>query len=113
MAPRCQLCNALYFDNDAEEQVNRCFRAQMNLLFPEQIKTNRLALGLSVPQLGARLGVAAELVSNWEEGLQFQTRAHDNLLRAFFALPDVRAALKAEGTNPAFGCVVGAGARTP
>jgi hypothetical protein len=40
--------------------------------------------------------------------LQFQSRAHDILLSAFFALPELRAALPDEGPNPAFGSVVGA-----
>ncbi len=108
VVPRCQVCGTLYFDNHAEEQVSRAFHAQIHLLLPEQIQANRQALGLSVSQLATRLGVAADLLANWEEGLQFQSRSHDNLLRAFFALPDVRAALGIEGTNPAFGCVVGA-----
>jgi DNA-binding transcriptional regulator YiaG len=107
VVPRCQVCNALYFDNEAEEQVSRAFRAQLHLLLPEQIRANRLALGLGVTQLAARLGVPTELLTNWEEGLQFQTRAHDNLLRAFFAVPDVRAALGANGTDPTFGSLVG------
>ena len=91
VVPRCQECGApLYFDNHAEEQVSRAFRAQLHLLLPQEISANRLALGLTVPQLAARLGVAADLLANWEEGLQFQSRAHDNLLRTFFALPELR-----------------------
>ncbi len=108
VVPRCQECGTLYFDNHAEEQISRAARAQLHLLVPEQIRANRLALGLSVPQLSVRLGLSADQLANWEEGLQFQARAHDNLLRAFFALPEVRSALCAEGTNPAFGSVVGA-----
>ncbi len=108
VVPRCQECGALYFDNHAEEQISRAFRDQVHLLHPEQIRANRQTLGLSVPQLAVRLGVAVDLLANWEEGLQFQSRAHDNLLRAFFALPEVRTALRAEGPNPAFGSVVGA-----
>src|SRR5438105_9394858 len=68
VVPRCQVCSALYFDNDAEEQVNRAFRAQLGLLSPEQIQANRMSLGLSVPQLAARLGVTVDLLANWEEG---------------------------------------------
>lgn len=109
VVPQCQECGALYFDNDANEQVSRALRSQLNLLMPEQIRANRLALGLSVPALASRLGVAADSLANWEEGLQFQSRAHDNLLRAFFAVPEVRSGLCAEGANPAFGAVVEAG----
>jgi DNA-binding transcriptional regulator YiaG len=109
VVPRCQECGTLYLDNHAEEQVSRAFRAQIHLLLPEQIRANRQALGLSESQLADRLGLSAEQLTNWEEGLQFQSRAHDNLLRTFFALPEVRSALCPEGINPAFGAVVGLG----
>lgn len=59
--------------------------------------------------LASRLGLTEELLASGEEGLQFQSRAHDNLLRAFFAVPEVRLGLCAEGANPAFGAVVEAG----
>lgn len=108
LVPRCQECGTLYFDNHAEEQISRAVRALLHLLVPEQIRANRLALSLSVPQLATRLGLSPDQLANWEDGLQFQARAHDNLLRAFFALPEVRSALCADGTNPAFGSVVGA-----
>jgi DNA-binding transcriptional regulator YiaG len=111
VVPRCQECGTLYFDNHAEEQVSRVFRSQLHLLLPEQIRTNRQALGLSVEQLAGRLGLSADQISNWEEGLQFQSRAHDNLLRTFFALPEARSAMCADGINPTFGAVVELGGR--
>jgi len=106
VVPRCQECGELYFDNHAEEQISRALRLQLHLLLPEQVRANRVALNLGVAELASRLGVPVESLENWEEGLQFQSRAHDNLLRAFYALPDVRSALRAEGTNPAFGSMV-------
>jgi len=106
--PRCQECGELYFDNDAEEQISRAFRQQLQLLMPEQIRANRITLSLEIAELATRLGLNTELLTNWEEGLQFQSRAHDNLMRAFFALPDVRSALRVDGINPTFGSVVGA-----
>jgi DNA-binding transcriptional regulator YiaG len=107
VVPRCRDCGALYFDNYAEEQISKALRDQLHLLSPQQIRTNRVVLGLSGPELAARIGVAPNLLTNWEDGLQIQSRAHDNLLRAFFALPEVRSAFGAEGINPTFGCVVG------
>jgi DNA-binding transcriptional regulator YiaG len=106
--PRCRECGELYFDNHAEEQVSRAAREQLHLLQPEQIRVNRQALQLGMEDLAARLGVSAENLNDWEEGLLLQPRAVDNLLRAYFALPDVRAALRGWDQNPAFGAVVGA-----
>jgi DNA-binding transcriptional regulator YiaG len=93
VVPRCQACGELHFDNYADDQVNRAFRAEMRLLTPEQIRTNRMALGLSAGELAARLGVEEGLVGRWEEDRLMPSRAQDNLLRLFFALPQVRAAL--------------------
>ncbi|HKI33432.1 MAG TPA: hypothetical protein VKA46_16375 [Gemmataceae bacterium] len=111
VVPRCRECGELYFDNHAEEQVSRAAREQLRLLQPEQIRGNRLALRLSVPVLAARLGVSADDLNDWEEGLLLQPRAVDILLRAYFALPDVRAALGGLDQNPAFESVVSASPR--
>jgi DNA-binding transcriptional regulator YiaG len=105
--PRCRECGELHFDNSAEEQISRAARAQLNLLQPEQIQTNRIALGLSVTEFAARLGVPEDLLRDWERGFMFQPRAADNLMRAFFALPEVRAALSGVGQSPSFGALVG------
>src|SRR2546426_702668 len=51
VVPRCQICGTLYFDNHAEAQVSRAFRVQLQLLLPEQIQSNRLALSLDRPEL--------------------------------------------------------------
>lgn len=104
--PRCQKCGELYFDNAAEEQVSRALRGQLQLLQPEQIRLNRLALNLSAREMAECLGTSAAQLTAWEEGLEFQSRAIDNLLRAFFALTEVRAALRGPEQNPAFGAVV-------
>jgi DNA-binding transcriptional regulator YiaG len=108
VVPRCRECGESYFDNYAEEQVSRAAREQLHLLQPEQVRANRLALGLSVPELASRLGVTANDLSDWEEGLLLPPRAVDNLMRTYFAFPDVRAALRGLDQNPAFGSVLGA-----
>ena len=107
VVPRCRECGELYFDNDAEEQVSRAARVQLHLLQPEQIRANRLALGLSGEELASRLGVPADDLSDWEAGLLLPPRVVDNLLRTYFAFPDVRAALRGLEQNPAFGSVLG------
>src|SRR6266436_7670399 len=66
--PRCENCGELLFDNHAEHQIYQAFRAQLHLLQPEQIRANRESLGLSEKQLAELLGVAEEMVSQWEDG---------------------------------------------
>jgi DNA-binding transcriptional regulator YiaG len=94
--PRCQECGELVFDNWADEQINLAFRKQVALLTPEQIRTNRTALGLSRHDLAVRLGVEEDLVRRWEENGTLHSRALDNLLRLYFAFPQVRSALNGE-----------------
>src|SRR6266496_2652893 len=72
VVPRCQECGELSFDNDTEAQINRAVRTQLHMLLPEQIRANRQALGLSVPELASKLGVAPEALDDWEAGLVYQ-----------------------------------------
>lgn len=74
----------------------------MRLLTPEQIETAIQQLGLRQKELAARLGVAEETISRWINGSMLQTRAMDNLLRAYFALPQLRAALTGPSQDPEF-----------
>lgn len=78
----------------------------MRLLTPEQIETAIQQLGLKQKELAARLGVAEETISRWINGSMLQTRAMDNLLRAYFALPQLRAALTGPSQDPEFGTSV-------
>ena len=91
--PRCQACGELVFDNAADEQIAAALRSQLGLLSAEQIRKNRDELGLSQRELAAHLGVAAETISRWENGVLTQTRAMDRYLRLYFGVPEVRAAL--------------------
>ena len=103
--PRCDACGELVFDTWADEQINLAFRAQVLLLTPGQIRANRLALSLSQGDLAARLGVEEELVRRWEENAALHPRAVDNLLRLYFALPEVRSALNGQ-PHPDLGTTV-------
>lgn len=107
VVPRCTNCGELVFTDEVERQVDRVFRAQVHLLTADQIRTNRSALGLSREQLAERLGVERDLVRRWEENLVVPSRAHDNLLRLYFGLPQVRSVLVGPAGHPDFGaCVV-------
>ncbi len=85
--PRCQECGELVFDNQADDDINRVFRAQIYLLQPEQIRAGRMGLGVSEKELAASLGVPERTLVAWEDGLQSQSGTLGNCLRVVFALP--------------------------
>ncbi len=60
-------------------------------------------LGLKQQELAQRLGVAAETISRWVTGAVIQSRAMDNLMRLFFALPEVRNVLRGTSQDPHLG----------
>jgi putative zinc finger/helix-turn-helix YgiT family protein len=97
--PKCRACGKLLFTNSVDDQILRALRAHLGLLTPEQIRGGREALGLKANEFAERLGVAAETISRWERGGMIQSRAMDNLLRAYFAVPQVRAVLRVPGQD--------------
>jgi putative zinc finger/helix-turn-helix YgiT family protein len=108
--PKCRACGALTFTNSADDQVLQALRALLRLLTPQQIRAGRKKLGLKAKELAERLGVAAGTVSRWEKEHLIQSRAMDNYLRVYFALPEVRAVLQGAGQDPNLGTE---GARRP
>ncbi len=90
---RCRNCGEGVLDTVANRQIDSAFRRTAGLLTPEEIRSNREALGLEQKELAARLGVPEAILSRWETGGQIQQRSLDKLLRLFFDLPEVRAAL--------------------
>jgi putative zinc finger/helix-turn-helix YgiT family protein len=91
--PVCRTCGERVFSNTVDDQIVQALRAQVRLLTPQQIKAGRTALRLKKTVLAERLGVAPKLLSRWEAGAMIQSRAMDNFLRAFFAVPELRAVL--------------------
>ncbi|HYV38188.1 MAG TPA: helix-turn-helix domain-containing protein [Gemmataceae bacterium] len=104
--PKCVTCGELLFDNAADDQISNALRTQLGLLNPEQISQNRQALGMSRAELAERIGFTEQALTRWEENRGIQTRAADNLLRLFFALPAVRGALIGGGQNRQLGVSV-------
>jgi len=104
--PRCRSCGELLFDDRADDQINDALRLQLRLLTPTQIRTGREDLGLSPSELAQRMGIAEATISRWETGALIQSRAMDNLLRLYFALPEVRKVLRGADQDPALGAVV-------
>jgi putative zinc finger/helix-turn-helix YgiT family protein len=101
--PKCRACGELVFNHSADDQILHALRLHLRLLTPEQIKAGRKALGLKSKELAKRLGVADATVSRWEQKRLIQSRAMDNLLRVFFAVQQVRDALRGEEQDPGLG----------
>ena len=104
--PRCQTCGETVITTAIDEQINDALRAQLRLLSPAQIRKGVEKLGLKQQELAERLGVAAETISRWLNGALIQSRAMDNLLRLYFALPEVRAVLRGANQDPQLGTEV-------
>lgn len=94
--PRCRKCGEMVLDTAADRQITEALRQQLGLLAPEQIRENRQALGLTQRQLASKLGIAEATLSRWETGGQIQQRVLDRMLRLYFGLGGVRAALDNE-----------------
>ena len=91
--PRCAKCGNISHDYQASEQISRAFRKKAGLLQPEEICSQREKLGLAPKALAEQLGISISVYESWENGGMIQSRSQDRLMRAFFALPDVRAML--------------------
>jgi putative zinc finger/helix-turn-helix YgiT family protein len=104
--PRCQTCGETVITTAIDEQVSDALRSRLHLLTPAQIRRGVEKLGLKQQELAERLGVAAETISRWVNGALIQSRAMDNLLRLYFALPEVRAVLRGANQDPQLGTEV-------
>jgi putative zinc finger/helix-turn-helix YgiT family protein len=104
--PKCRACGELVFSNSVDDQVLQALRRHVRLLTPEQIRGGREALRLKSKEFAEKLGVAPETISRWERGALIQSRAMDNFLRVYFAVPEVRAVLQGTQQDPALGTKV-------
>jgi putative zinc finger/helix-turn-helix YgiT family protein len=107
--PRCRECGEKVISHAVDDAVVQALRDHLHLLTPQQIRERREALGLTGTKLAERLGVAQETISRWETGALIQSRAMDNLLRIYFAIPEVRAALRGPDQDPKLGLDGGVG----
>jgi putative zinc finger/helix-turn-helix YgiT family protein len=104
--PRCQTCGETIITTAVDEQISDALRSRLRLLTPAQIRRGIETLGLKQQEFAERLGVAPETISRWVNGALIQSRAMDNLLRVFFALPDVRGVLRGATQDPDLGTEV-------
>jgi DNA-binding transcriptional regulator YiaG len=105
--PKCSNCGEISLDDYANKLIDRAFRAEAGLLAPEQILKNLKDLGLSQREFAARLKISEATLSRWVTGAQIQQRSLDQMMRIFFAYPEVRQALMDETRLSQIGSTVG------
>ncbi len=101
--PVCQACGEKVFTEKVDAQVADALHAHLNLLTPVQIRNAIKRVGMSQKDLAKCLGIAEATLSRWLNETQIQSRAMDNLLRTYFALPQARAELRGETQDPQLG----------
>jgi DNA-binding transcriptional regulator YiaG len=102
-APVCGACKEMVVTGEVDQQITDALRAHLHLLTPEEIAAALTRLGITQKEAAERLGIAEETLSRWVNGLQIQTRAMDNWLRAFFGFPAVRDAFCGQRQDPLLG----------
>jgi hypothetical protein len=101
--PICQACGEKVFTEMVDDQIGAALRAHLHLLTPEEMRAGLESLNLTPAQAAERLGIAEETLSLWLADTQIQSRAMDNLLRVYFAFPEVQGALRGASQDPHLG----------
>jgi putative zinc finger/helix-turn-helix YgiT family protein len=101
--PVCQACGEKVFTEKVDDQLNAALRSELRLLTPDQMRSALERVKMTQKEVAERLGIAEATLSRWLNETQIQSRAMDNLLRVFFAFPQVRTALNREGPDPQLG----------
>jgi DNA-binding transcriptional regulator YiaG len=87
--PVCQACGKRVFTEKVDDQISAALRSYLHLLTPEKMREALGRVNLTQKVAAERLGIAEATLSRWLNNTQIQTRAMDNLLRVFFASPQV------------------------
>ena len=88
--PICGACGEKVFTEEVLERIQHEFRKHLKLLSPLEIRAALLRVGMSQKEACERLGIAEATLSRWLSEVQLQSRSLDNLMRTFFAFPEVR-----------------------
>lgn len=102
-APVCTACKQMVVTGEVDQQITNALRAHLQLLTPDEMSAALARIGMTQKEAAERLGIAEETLSRWINGLQIQTRAMDNWLRAFFGFPAVRSAFCGAKQDPQLG----------
>ena len=90
---QCERCGEQFFTTSTDEEINLALRSHLGLLAPNEIRAGLELCGVNQKAFAEHLGIAAETVSRWLSGTTIQTRSLDRLMRLYFTMPSVRAAL--------------------
>ena len=101
--PVCRACGEKVFTEKVDDQINAALRSHLRFLTPDAMRAALDRLQMSQKEVAERLGIAEATLSRWLNETQIQTRAMDNLLRVFFAFPEVRSALSGEAQDARLG----------
>ncbi|MBI3411560.1 MAG: hypothetical protein HY040_24795 [Planctomycetes bacterium] len=104
--PICRACGEKVFTEKVDDQINSALRSHLRLLTPAEIRAALERIGMTQKVIADRLGIAEATLSRWLTETQIQSRAMDNLLRVYFAFPDVRSALLGQEQDPRIGTKV-------
>src|SRR5262249_9657094 len=110
--PVCLAYGGKIFTEKVDDQINAALRSHLHLLTPEEMRAALQRLNMTQKEAAERLGIAQETLSRWLNETQIQSRAMDNLLRVFFAFPQVRTALNGEAQDPQLGVADAGGQRS-
>jgi DNA-binding transcriptional regulator YiaG len=92
--PACEACGQKVFTEKVDDQITVALRSHLHLLSPTEINVGLDRLNMTQKEAAERLGIAEATLSRWLTDTQIQSRALDNLLRIFFAFPEVRDVLQ-------------------
>jgi putative zinc finger/helix-turn-helix YgiT family protein len=109
--PVCQACGEKVFTEKVDDQMNAALRSHLQLLAPDEIRAALDRVSMTQREAADRMGIAEATLSRWLNETQIQSRAMDNLLRVFFAFPQVRSALNRNAQDPHLGTADFAGHR--
>ncbi|HEV3297998.1 MAG TPA: hypothetical protein VG055_00050 [Planctomycetaceae bacterium] len=101
--PVCQACGAKVFTEGVDAQINTALRSHLHLLTPAEMRAALRRINIAQKDAAERLGVAEATISRWLTDTQIQSRAMDNLLRLYFAFPEVRISLSGDSQDPCLG----------
>ena len=101
--PACRACGERVFTGEVDRQVSDALRRHLKLLTPTAIREALDRLNMSQKSVAQSLGIAEATLSRWLNETQIQSKSLDNLLRVFFAFPEVRTSLCGESQNPELG----------
>ena len=101
--PACEACGEKVFTEKVDDQIQTALRSHLKLLTPAEMRAALDRINLTQKQAAARMGIAEATLSRWLNEAQIQSRAMDNLLRVFFAFPNVRTVLSGDAQDPQLG----------